>query len=165
MSHPTHKHRHHKKEHRFISHEKALERQELELLSLHPAYSRLVRSVIDHLNNKGWQAFLFQGKTRTPQQAGANVKKKTGIKLSWHRPDVIGVYGNQVVQVYAADIVDERWGWEGPTKNLHHQFWKDLSNFAKAEGLEWGGDFKQRPDPAHVQMRLVDSHSSSSMAA
>ena len=85
-------------------------------------------------------------------------KKRTGINKSWHRPDVVGLLGsNQVVQLYAADIVDERWGWEGPAKDLNHQFWNDLGRFAKAAGLEWGGDWKKpRKDVAHVQMAVVD---------
>jgi hypothetical protein len=112
--------------------------------------------VLANLNLAGWQAFLWQGKTRTPQQAQHNVQKKTEIKLSWHRPDVIGRLGNQILQSYAADIVDERWGWEGEAKNLNHQFWEDLSRYSKSEGLEWGGDWPKK-DVAPVQMKLIDS--------
>jgi hypothetical protein len=158
----------HTREHRFITHEQALLRQERELVSLHPVFEQRVISLVAHLNNKGWQAFVFQGKTRTPEQAAKNVKKKTGIKMSWHRPDVIGSFADQVVQLYAADIVDERWGWEGPARHLNHPFWNDLGAFAKAEGLEWGGDFKDKmgkgkPDVAHVQMRIIDSPPSGSV--
>jgi len=60
--------------------------------------------------------------------------------------------------LYAADIVDERWGWEGPTKDHNHPFWKDLGHYAKAEGLEWGGEWEgKKNDPAHVQMRVIDA--------
>ena len=76
--------------------------------------------------------------------------------MSWHRPDVRGRIGDQVVQLYAADIVDERWGWEGEAKDLNHPFWKALGQCAKKAGLEWGGDWAKR-DVAHVQMKVIDS--------
>jgi hypothetical protein len=41
---------------------------------------------------------------------------------------------------------------------LSHAFWIDLGGFAKAAGLEWGGDWKgKKKDVAHVQMIIVDS--------
>ena len=132
-----------------------MQRHEREMASLNPAFKSFVQFVIDQMINKGWQAFVWQGKTRTEEQAKANVKKKTGIRLSWHRPDVIGLLGDQVVQLYAADIVDERWGWEGQAKNKNHQFWKDLGGYAKAVGLEWAGDWAKK-DVAHVQMKIID---------
>jgi len=145
-----------KKVKNFISHENATTRHEEALSSMHPVFRGLVKSVIEHMNNKGWQAFVWQGKTRTEAQAAKNAKKGTGIKMSWHRPEVHARLGAQVVELYAADIVDERWGWEGPAKDLDHPFWKDLGNYAKAEGLEWGGDWSKR-DVAHVQMALMDT--------
>jgi hypothetical protein len=155
-SHSHHAPHHHP--HRFISHHQALVRQENELASLHPVFLAKIRFVLVSLQQKSWQPFVYQGKTRTPQQAQQNAKKGTGITKSWHRPDVEGhlVSTNEVVQLYAADIVDERWGWEGPAKDLNHQFWKDLGGFAQAAGLEWGGNWKKR-DVAHVQMALVDA--------
>lgn len=65
---------------------------------------------------------LRRGKTRSEAQAAKNAEKGTGIKMSWHRPEVHGRIGALLVQLYAADIVDERWGWEGPTKDLNHAF-------------------------------------------
>jgi D-alanyl-D-alanine carboxypeptidase len=153
--HADHSHHPH---HRFMSHHKALVKQEHELTSLHPFFRAKVNFVLLSLKHNHWQPFVYQGKTRTPQQAQENVQKRTGINKSWHRPDVVGLLGsNQVVQLYAADIVDERWGWEGPAKDLNHQFWNDLGRFAKAAGLEWGGDWKKPRDVAHVQMAVVDS--------
>lgn len=143
------------KQRHFISLMNAMKRQEAALDSMHPVFRGRIQALIDHLNKKGWQAFVWQGKTRSEAQAAKNAKQGTGIKMSWHRPEVHGRLGVSLVELYAADIVDERWGWEGPAKDLGHAFWKDLGSFAKAEGLEWGGDWGKR-DVAHVQMALMD---------
>jgi hypothetical protein len=155
--HPAHHHKSHKD---FTTHEKAMRKQEHELDSLHPVFRSKVMTVLDHMRTKGWRPFVFQGKTRTKEQAKENAKKKTGIVESWHRPDIRGRIGDEVVELYAADIVDERWGWDnGPTKDLNHPFWNDLGGFAKAVALEWGGDWKPptRRDVAHVQLRIIDA--------
>jgi hypothetical protein len=144
-----------KKQTNFISHVNAMKRQEAALDAMHPVFRWHVEALIDHLNNKGWQAFVWQGKNRSAAQAAENAKKGTGIKMSWHRPEVYGRLGSLVVELNAADIVDERWGWEGPAGDLDHAFWNDLGGFAKARGLEWGGDWPKR-DVAHVQMKLID---------
>ena len=146
----------------FISHGQAMARHEREMESLHPAFRAKVGVVIDHLNNKGWRAFVWQGKTRSEAQAAKNAEKGRGIKMSWHRPEVRGRIGGHAVELYAADIVDERWGWEGPAKDLNHQFWKDLGGYAKALGLEWGGDWSKQ-DVAHVQILLMDTAIPNSM--
>jgi hypothetical protein len=153
---PAQKHR------SFVSHQNARVRHERALATMHPVFASRVKSVIAHLNKKGWQAFVFQGKDRTPKQAESNAKTRVGIKMSWHRPDVYGRIGDQILELYAADIIDERWGWEGPVKDLDHPFWKDLGKYAKASGLEWGGDWKKR-DVAHVQMIIIDAAPSGSV--
>ena len=140
----------------FVKHARAMMLQARALESMHPAFRARVTSVLNHLINKGWQPFVFQGKTRTRAQAARNAKAGTGIVMSWHRPEVHGRFRDQIVELYAADIVDERWGWEGPAKDLSHPFWKDLGEYAKAEALEWGGDW-EREDVAHVQMALMDA--------
>lgn len=43
-----------------------------------------------------------------------------------------------VVNGYAVDIIDRRFGWEIPRK----QFWNDLGELAKKNGCVWGGDWK-----------------------
>mgnify|MGYP001324206261 CR=1 FL=1 len=144
-----------KKPKSFISHVNAQKRHQAALESMHPVFRARVEALVDHMNKKGWQAFVWQGKTRSEAQAAANAKKGTGIKMSWHRPEVHGRIGALLVELYAADIVDERWGWEGPASDQNHQFWKDLGGFAKAEALEWGGDWTKK-DVAHVQMMLMD---------
>jgi len=146
--------RHHNAQ--WINHQNALIRQKRAFDSMHPVFLSRITSVLGHLKNKGWHAFVFEGKNRSPQQATKNAQAGVGIKASWHRPDVRGRLGNQVIELYAADIVDERWGWEGPAKDLNHPFWTDLGKYAEAEGLEWGGRWSKR-DVAHVQMRIVDA--------
>lgn len=139
----------------FVSHETAMKKHEEALKSMHPVFRCRVEALVDHMNRKGWQAFVWQGKTRSEAQAARNAKKGTGIKMSWHRPEVHGRLRGVLVELYAADIVDERWGWEGPAKDLGHAFWKDLGSYARAQALEWGGDWKKQ-DVAHVQMALID---------
>lgn len=63
--------------------------------------------------------------------------------------------GVEVVHGCAADIIDRRWGWDGPCANKNHRFWRDLGAVAKNNGLEWGGDWKKR-DVAHVQMKIIE---------
>jgi hypothetical protein len=145
----------------WITHEHAMARQQHALDSMHPVFRLRVSSILDHLTKKGWMPFVFQGKDRTPAQAEGNAKTGVGIKKSWHRPDVQGRLGTQLVELFAADIVDERWGWEGPVKHLSHPFWKDLGGYAQAEGLEWGGTWKKK-DVAHVQMALIEAAPSGS---
>lgn len=140
----------------WISHDKAMIRQARQLESMHPVFRTRVVALLSHLMKKGWQPFVFQGKTRTAAQAGQNAAAGTGIKKSWHRPDIQGRLGDQIVELYAADIVDERWGWEGPARDLDHPFWNDLGKFADAEGLEWGGNWNKR-DVAHVQMGVIEA--------
>ncbi len=150
-----HAHGSNRKQKNFVSHISAMKRQQVAFDSMHPAFRMRVEAIIDHMIKKGWQAFVWQGKTRSEAQAAQNAKKGTGIKMSWHRPDVQGHIRTALVELYAADIVDERWGWEGPAKDLDHAFWRDLGGFAKAQGLEWGGGWKKK-DVAHVQMALMD---------
>jgi len=57
-----------------------------------------------------------------------------------------------------AGIVDGRFGW----KPASPKFWGVLGRLAKENGCAWGGDWKN-PDPAHVEMRLVDSPSADSV--
>jgi hypothetical protein len=135
-----------------------MKRQEHELDSLHPVFRSKVTTVLGQMQKKGWRAFVWQGKTRTKEQAEQNAKKKTGIVKSWHRPEISGVLRDEVIELYAADIVDERWGWEGPVKDLNHPFWNDLGAFAEAAGLGWGGRWKgKKKDVAHVQLGIIDA--------
>jgi|SRR5438309_263896 len=146
----------HRHKHAWITHEQALSRQTQALASLHPVFATRVESVVAHLRKKGWQAFVWEGKNRSRKQAEQNAQTGVGIKKSWHRRDIRGRLGDQVIELYAADIVDERWGWEGPAADLDHPFWNDLGEYAKAEGLEWGGEWDNR-DVAHVQMKIIDA--------
>lgn len=130
-------------------------KHETALASFHPVFAQKVNSVIGLLRNKGWHAYIHQGKTRTKAQAEQNAKEGDGIVKSWHRKDVHKKFQAQVVELYAADIIDARWAWGGEAKDKNHQFWKDLGKFAKANGLMWGGDWKKR-DVAHVEMAIME---------
>jgi hypothetical protein len=43
------------------------------------------------------------------------------------------------------------------------RFWNDLGGYAKAAGLEWGGEWHKK-DVARVQMKIIDSVPSGSVA-
>lgn len=59
-----------------------------------------------------------------------------------------------VMNGYAVDIVSKRDGWDPHNK----KFWTDLGFFAKKYACEWGGNWKgSKYDPAHVQMKIIDS--------
>lgn len=131
-------------------------RHENALDSFHPVFAAKINIVISQLRAKGWHAYIHQGKTRTEAQAKKNAKEGDGIVNSWHRKDVHKSLRAQVVELYAADIIDARWAWGGEAASKSHQFWKDLGAFAKANGLAWGGDWKKK-DVAHVEMAIVES--------
>lgn len=49
----------------------------------------------------------------------------------------------------AMDLIDKRTGY---SDHPGHKYYQDLSQVAKEEGLVWGGTFKVRWDPCHVEM-------------
>jgi peptidoglycan L-alanyl-D-glutamate endopeptidase CwlK len=69
------------------------------------------------------------------------------VRFSFHnaqRPD-------GTPNAYAADIVDERWGWEPAAEE--NGYWEALGEEARALGLVWGGDWRTFKDVAHIQGR------------
>jgi hypothetical protein len=102
---------------------------------------------------------VFWGKRTTEQQQTVvNAGNSPGLK-SWHvdkhhvNVDHPGVH--YVIHGEAADIVDARYLWRGPCADLNHPFWNALGQYAKEEGLEWGGDWKPpiKRDVAHIQLK------------
>ncbi|RMG19279.1 MAG: M15 family peptidase, partial [Planctomycetota bacterium] len=95
--------------------------------------------ILQRLQQKGWQPRVASGRRTLAQQREKVRKGYSKTLRSWH---LLG---------RAADIVDRRWGWNGPAANLDHPFWKDLGEAARLEGLTWGGNWKRFRDVAHVQ--------------
>lgn len=152
---------------------------------LHPAFRAAVDHILNDMRSKGWDPIIGSGMRNAEEQnalyaqgreslqhvnelrlraklpplkQAENLKPVTYAKSgsSYHNlPEMlVGDGGSRVTRAYgyAVDIVDRKRGWDiGKPK-----FWSDLGSLAKKYGCEWGGDWK-KPDPAHVQMALVDS--------
>jgi len=100
---------------------------------------------------------LRRGVHWPPIAAAANTKvtNAKGGQSNHNLTESLLPYGRSAVDVvngYAVDIVDRRYGWDIAAA----QFWKDLGHLAKKYGCGWGGDWK-KPDPAHIEMKLIDS--------
>lgn len=155
-----------------------------EIKSLHPAFKLAVDRILNDMHAKGWDAVIGSG-MRSPEQQTAlfaqgreslskvnSLRKAAGlppISASENKKHVTNARAGQsnhnlttfllpssraafyLVNGYAVDIVSHRHGWDAVS-----QFWTDLGTLAKKYGCEWGGDWK-KPDPAHVQMKLIDS--------
>ncbi len=109
------------------------------LSGLQPDFRAKVERVLRRLQAKGWQPRVAEGRRTRAQQAE---KVRRGYSRTMNSRHLTG---------RAADIVDRRWGWEGPAADTNHRFWRDLGAAAKAEGLTWGGDWRSFKDVAHVQ--------------
>ena len=136
-------------------------RHEAALRSIHPVFRWRVEAVLRELANREWQPVVWEGRRTTAEQAekvrlGYSKTMGSWHVLSTHAIIPAGKDGIDIVHGAAADIVDRRWEWGGPCANLNHHFWLSLGTVAKAQGLEWGGDWKKFRDVAHVQMRFVE---------
>jgi peptidoglycan L-alanyl-D-glutamate endopeptidase CwlK len=161
-----------------------------EVQSLHPVFRGAVEAILADMRGLGWDpaigsgmrtneeqdALYAQGRKPlkdvntlrknvgwSPLSAAANKGKVTrapGGMSNHNKRHSLLPHGSNAVDVavgYAVDIVDRRFGWDAKPK-----FWSDLGRVAKKHGCEWGGDWKN-PDPAHVQMKLIDSAPRTSM--
>ena len=156
-----------------------------ETKSLHPAFKIAVDRILTAMRARGWDATIGSGMRTLEQQAALFAQGRESlervnclrddaglppISASENKDTVTNARPGQsnhnltmsflssgrstfyVVNGYAVDIVSSRHGWH---PNQH--FWRDLGILAKQYGCEWGGDWKHKPDPAHVQMKLIDS--------
>ena len=156
-----------------------------ETKSLHPAFQIAVNRIIDAMKAKGWDPIIGSGMRTREQQDALFAQGRRGLEqvnalrvraglpritARANQGTVTNARGGQsnhnltesflahdhsavdIVNGYAVDIVDRRYGWDGADP----QFWKDLGMLAKRFGCSWGGDWK-KPDPAHVEMKLIDS--------
>lgn len=110
------------------------------LSSLHPTLRAKVERILRRLQAKGWQPYVAEGKRTRAQQAE---KVRLGYSQTMNSHHLTG---------RAADIVDRRYGWSGRAADHNFQFWRDLGEAARAEGLTWGGDWRSFKDVAHVQL-------------
>lgn len=119
--------------------------QEKKLLSMTPLLRPKVESVLAALSSTGYKPQIFYGWRSVAVQLELYRKGNTKVKFSFHNAQKKDGTPN----AYAADIIDERYGWTGTA--LSSGFWKSLGEEAKKQGLYWGGDWANFRDWAHVQ--------------
>jgi hypothetical protein len=127
----------------------------------HPTFQWRLNMILGELRSLGWQPVVHHEAVRTIEQEAQKVKEgKSHTLNSWHVRSTIGLLRHSkrtvdVVHGNAADIIDKRWGWDGPAANQHFKFWLDLGRVAKKYGCRWGGDWTHR-DMAHIEFLFID---------
>lgn len=106
------------------------------LTGLDPVFSQKITTVLSCLESKGWAPRVASGLRSAEEQAQKVAQGYSDITNSKH-------LGGR-----AADVIDRRYAWNIPKS---HAFWQDLSTCAKAQGLNWGGDWTIK-DVAHVEL-------------
>lgn len=106
------------------------------LQGLDPLFGDKVRKVVADLEFKGWKIRIVWGK-RSHEENMALVKKGYASRNSKH------------LTGHAVDLVDRNTGY---SNDRSHQYYRDLENSAKRNGLLWGGNFSARWDPCHIEM-------------
>ena len=107
---------------------------------LEPEFESRVINILKILTEKGWRPRVAEGLRDLEQQ---KEKVRKGYSKTLNSKHLKGL---------AADIIDSRYGWGGEASDLDFEFWLDLGEAAKSQGLIWGGDWKKFKDVAHVEM-------------
>lgn len=105
-----------------------------------PKLAGMLPGILSDLRAKGWEPYIASG-LRTPDEQRQKVAQ--GYSQTMNSKHLVGK---------AADIVDQRYGWDG---NQAQQFFHDLGQAAQAHGATWGGNWKSFPDPAHIQVSML----------
>jgi peptidoglycan L-alanyl-D-glutamate endopeptidase CwlK len=135
-------------------------RSATEIESLSPGFQKQIKTILLHLEGKGWIPVVYHGQRTSDEQAKIVKAGHSKTMQSFHIEATAlsrgknGMYWQ--IKGEAADIVDARFLWAGPAADLDFQFWKDLGAFAKSFGLGWGGDWKKFKDVAHVEDRHIE---------
>lgn len=114
------------------------------LNAAHPELRPKLVRILGQLRAEGWPAKLFYTYRSPTTQAGL-VAAGTGARQSKHT--ATDAAGQPAAR--AADIVHATDGWEGPQAA---PFFARLGELAEAEGLRWGGRWRNPYDPAHVEL-------------
>jgi hypothetical protein len=162
-----------------------------EIKTLNPAFKMIVDHILLEMRGRGWDAVIGSGMRTMQQQAALFAQGRESLdKVNMLRrqaglPPISGTENTvvtharpgkskhnlttsllfsgrskfEVVNGYAVDIVSGNKGWHPPQR-----FWVDLGALARKYGCEWGGDWKGKLyDPAHIQMKVIDSATRSSV--
>ncbi len=105
------------------------------LYGLQPEFRNKVEKVISEMENRGWSIRIVWG-LRTEEENLRLVRKGVASPTSKH------------LQGKAVDLIDRQTGY---TENRDHKFYRDLSELARKHGLIWGGNFRTRWDPCHLE--------------
>jgi D-alanyl-D-alanine carboxypeptidase/Putative peptidoglycan binding domain len=119
--------------------------QDKKLASMETTLRSKVPVVLNTLRNQGFKPKIFFAWRSVAVQQKLLAEGRTTVSFSFHNAQL----PDGTPYSYAADIIDERWGWDEAAE--HNGFWKALGAAAKQVGLVWGGDWKSFPDVAHVQ--------------
>lgn len=155
-----------------------------EIKSLHPVFRIAIDNILKDMRAKGWDPVIGSGMRSNEQQdalfaqgrqpleevnrlrirvglppikasQNTRVTNARGGQSNHNHTEWLLAYSRDQVSLaegFAVDIVDRRRGWDIP--NAH--FWTDLGALAKQHGCAWGGDWS-KPDPAHVEMKVIDA--------
>lgn len=111
--------------------------------------SRLISQVYEIfviLEKKGWQPIVAEGLRSLKEEQG---------KINEGNAQISNPKRSRHTTGDAVDIVDKRYGWEGPAASLSFKFWRDVGDavHTTSKGVcEWGGDWHSFKDVAHVQL-------------
>ena len=119
--------------------------EEEKLNSLDSTMVEPTKNILKTLRDKGWKAKLLYAHRTVAEQRVIFGKKNSKIPFSFHN-----TYKSGKASSLAIDIIDSRYGWASPADDLNYQFWTDLGDACKANGLDWGGDWQWR-DVAHCE--------------
>lgn len=109
---------------------------------LHPTLARKVAAILRDLEGHGLAPMVATGWRSPKDQAAAKKAGNSTVAWGFH----CAMKGGKPYSL-AADVVDASKGWEASAK-----FWNALGSSAHAHGLVWGGDWRNFPDVAHVQL-------------
>ena len=103
--------------------------------TLDPVFRTKAHRVVEKLRQKGWHLRLVWAR-RTQQENDELVTKGVASKHSKH------------LTGKALDLIDRHTGY---TNDRNHKYYKDLEAAAKEVNVTWGGGFKNRWDPCHIE--------------
>lgn len=115
--------------------------------ALHPAIRDKVRRILDKLKAGGWQPVIASAYRSLQEQKQKASEGASEITFGKHN-NVIGTRENPERAALALDIVDRRYSWgngqgDNPEENAA-LFFIALAKAAKAEGFNWGGDWRAK---------------------
>lgn len=123
-----------------------------------PGFYRALQRAFRRVEAQGWSPHIASG-WRSPEEQQAHFKAgRSQVEFSFHN----AVTEQGAPAALAADVIDARYGWgAGGHEAEAAAFWKALGAAVEAEGLVWGGRWRQSNptwakyglswDPGHVQ--------------